>query len=107
VEGERRVASTKTWDDLSQESLLRGEPPRKFTEICLDDHQHSLSLPARNGVAYGLRTLILCFGRELGASEIHRVSGPSDWIGKTETRFSLLLDLNLRSPTAKNQILLG
>ena len=35
VEGERRIASRKTWDVLSQESLLRGEPPRKFTEICL------------------------------------------------------------------------
>jgi hypothetical protein len=37
--GERRIASMKTWDVLSHESLLRGEPPRKFTEICLDDHQ--------------------------------------------------------------------
>lgn len=31
----------KTWDVLSQESLLKGDPPRKFTESCLNDRQQS------------------------------------------------------------------
>ena len=36
----------KTWDVLSQESLLRGDPPRKFTESCLNDRQQYSPLPS-------------------------------------------------------------
>ena len=62
MEGERRMASMKIWDVLSQESLLRGEPPRKFTEICLNDGRKFVHCLMET---YGLTKLIsFDFGRE-------------------------------------------
>ena len=77
MEGKRRVASTKTWEVLSQESLLRGEPPRKFAEICLKDHQRLLFVCEKQS-RIRVKDAHLVLWEVSGIRSGYGVSGPSD-----------------------------